>query len=59
MTHQICLINYPEIVANLWETIKSTDWNIHQWINWVYPIMLVIVKRDLHKKVEQYCGYKR
>jgi DNA modification methylase len=36
-TSNMFLINYPEIVANLWETIKSTDWNIHQWINWVYP----------------------
>ena len=30
------LINYPEIVAELFETIKSTEWNIHQWISWVY-----------------------
>ena len=31
------LINYPEIIAELYETIKSTNWNIHQWISWVYP----------------------
>jgi len=31
------LINYPEIIAELFETVKETDWNIYQWINWVYP----------------------
>ena len=31
------LINYPEIIAELFQTIKLTDWNIHQWISWVYP----------------------
>ena len=43
-TSNMFLINYREIVANLYETIKTTDWNIHQWINWVYQQMLVIVK---------------
>lgn len=31
------LINYPEIIAELFETIKQTDWQVYQWINWVYP----------------------
>lgn len=31
------LINYPEIIAELFQTIKLTNWNIHQWISWVYP----------------------
>lgn len=31
------LINYPEIIAELFQTIKLTKWNIHQWISWVYP----------------------
>ena len=31
------LINYPEIIAELFQTIKLTDWRIHQWISWVYP----------------------
>ena len=31
------LINYPEIIAELFQTIKLTDWSIHQWISWVYP----------------------
>ena len=31
------LINYPQIIAELFETIKTTDWKIHQWISWVYP----------------------
>lgn len=31
------IINYPEIIAELYQTIKKTDWSIHQWISWVYP----------------------
>jgi DNA modification methylase len=31
------IINYPEIIAELFETIKQTDWQVHQWLNWVYP----------------------
>lgn len=31
------LINYPEIIAELFQTIKLTKWNIRQWISWVYP----------------------
>ncbi len=31
------IINYPEIIAELFQTLKKTDWNIHQWISWVYP----------------------
>jgi|TARA_B100001094_G_scaffold310967_1_gene346144 site-specific DNA-methyltransferase (adenine-specific) len=31
------LINYPEIIAELFQTVKLTKWNIHQWISWVYP----------------------
>jgi len=31
------IINYPEIVAELFQTLKETEWNIHQLISWVYP----------------------
>jgi len=31
------IINYPEIIANLFITIEHTQWQFHQWINWVYP----------------------
>lgn len=31
------IINYPEIIAELFQTLKNTEWNIHQWISWVYP----------------------
>lgn len=31
------IINYPEIIAELFQTLKKTEWNIHQWISWVYP----------------------
>jgi DNA modification methylase len=31
------LINYPEIIAEYYHTILDTSWNVHQWINWVYP----------------------
>lgn len=43
------LINYPEITANLWSTIKNTDWNIHQWINWVYPTNVGLSKKKFTK----------
>ena len=31
------IINYPEIIAELFQTLKKTEWNIHQLISWVYP----------------------
>jgi DNA modification methylase len=31
------LINYPEIIAEFYHIILDTNWNVHQWINWVYP----------------------
>ena len=31
------IINYPQIIAELFQTLKETEWNIHQWISWVYP----------------------
>lgn len=31
------LINYPEIIAELFQDIKDSEWNVHQWISWVYP----------------------
>lgn len=31
------IINYPEIIAELFQTIKKTDWKINQLISWVYP----------------------
>lgn len=31
------IINYPEIIANLFITIEQTQWQFHQWINWIYP----------------------
>ena len=31
------IINYPEIIANLFITIEHTQWQFHQWINWIYP----------------------
>ena len=30
------MINYPEVTAELYSTIKNTKWNVHQWITWVY-----------------------
>ena len=30
------MINYPEVTAELYSTIKDTQWNTHQWITWVY-----------------------
>lgn len=30
------MINYPEVTAELYSTIKDTKWNTHQWITWVY-----------------------
>jgi len=32
------LINYPEIVFNLYKAISESNWNVHQFIQWVYPI---------------------
>ena len=31
------LINYPDIIAELFIDIKRSRWNVHQWITWVYP----------------------
>ena len=31
------LINYPEIVFNLHEAISTSSWNVHQFMQWVYP----------------------
>lgn len=31
------LINYPEIIAEYYQSIMNTDWKFHQWITWVYP----------------------
>ena len=31
------IINYPEIIAELFQTLKKTEWNVHQLISWVYP----------------------
>ena len=30
------IINYPEIIFNLYEPINNSKWKIHQWISWVY-----------------------
>ena len=27
----------PLIIGELFETIKATEWRVHQWISWVYP----------------------
>jgi len=32
------LINYPEIIFDLYLAIEHSSWNIHQFIQWVYPI---------------------
>ena len=31
------LINYPEIIFELYQPIQESRWNVHQWISWVYP----------------------
>jgi len=31
------LINYPEIIFDLYLAIEQSSWNIHQFIQWVYP----------------------
>lgn len=31
------LINYPDIIAELFIDVKRSRWNVHQWITWVYP----------------------
>lgn len=31
------LINYQEIIFDYFDAIKESSWNIHQFINWVYP----------------------
>ncbi len=31
------LINYPEIIFDLYKPITDSRWKIHQWISWVYP----------------------
>ena len=31
------LINYPEIIFSLYDSINSSRWNVHQFISWVYP----------------------
>jgi len=31
------LINYPEIVFNLHKAISESNWNVHQFIQWIYP----------------------
>ena len=31
------LINYPEIIFDLYLAIEHSSWNIHQFIQWVYP----------------------
>lgn len=32
------LINYPEIIFKLHKAIFESNWNVHQFIQWVYPI---------------------
>ena len=32
------LINYPEIIFDLYLAIEESSWNLHQFIQWVYPI---------------------
>ena len=31
------LINYPEIIFDLYLAIEHSSWNVHQFIQWVYP----------------------
>jgi site-specific DNA-methyltransferase (adenine-specific) len=31
------LINYPEIIFDLYLAIEQSSWNVHQFIQWVYP----------------------
>ncbi len=31
------LINYPEIIFDLYLAIEHSSWNIHQFIQWIYP----------------------
>ena len=31
------LINYPEIIAQYFQTILDTRWTFHQWVTWTYP----------------------
>jgi len=31
------LINYPEIIFDLYKPITDSSWKVHQWISWVYP----------------------
>ena len=39
------LINYPEIIANLFGSIKQSRWEFHEWILWVYPSNIGVNKR--------------
>lgn len=39
------LINYPEIIAEYYQTIINSSWGMHQWINWVYPSNIGMSKR--------------
>ena len=39
------LINYPEIIANIFGSIKQSKWQFHEWISWVYPSNIGINKR--------------
>lgn len=31
------LINYPEIIAEYYQSIMESSWKFHQWMTWVYP----------------------
>ena len=50
------LINYPEIIAELFQTIKLTNWNVHQWISWVYPSNIGHSKESLPLHTGQFFG---
>ena len=43
------LINYPDIIANLYGSIKQSKWDVHQWITWVYPSNIGMSKRKFTK----------
>lgn len=39
------LINYPEIIAEYYQSITESRWNFHQWMTWVYPSNIGMSKK--------------
>jgi site-specific DNA-methyltransferase (adenine-specific) len=38
------LINYPEIIAEYYQSITDSRWKVHQWMTWVYPSNIGVSK---------------